>query len=318
MKTYDLSELHIFSSISFETNDTMKLKNIPVENADGSIKDISGFAFANLQYYTQLFEGGYGTLTKGLWNSQLCMVKKPKGSDYLGNEALIQWYVRGVLKKYGLDSTVPEIYGIFKNTKKQVCFAMEFIHGCFPHELLLEVKEPDRYFLQILAQVCVLLHVLEQEIRLDHRDLKANNLYIRKRPISYSITIKGKKYRIEAPFQVVVLDFGFACLGTEQGISKINLSMSNFSNDDHCPKEGRDLFQLILSFWSIKTLRELFSVDLQKEIDGWLIKEKKNYSNLAKKLTGNDWVYILTADSTFSYPELAPQNLLVKILSRLS
>jgi serine/threonine protein kinase len=150
-------------------------------------------------------------------------------------------------------------------------------------------------------------------MNLDHRDLKANNLYIRKRPISYSVIIHEKKYTVEAPFQVVILDFGFACLGNEEKISRVNLAPSNFPDNDPCPKEGRDLFQLLVSFWSIGALRNMFSAGLQEIIDGWLQLESINYSHLAKQPNAAYWLGVKTTEPTFQYPELCPNSLLQKI-----
>ena len=81
---------------------------------------------------------------------------------------------------------------------------------------------------------------------MDHRDLKADNLWIRPIPIDYSITVGGKKWRLRAPFQVVILDFGFACLGNEEGNAIVSLSDGIVPKIDPCPKEGRDLFHLLL------------------------------------------------------------------------
>jgi len=303
---YDLSkQFHIYQRISFDSLTHLKLRNIPSEALNGKIYDISGRSFATLLYYTVLFEGGHGILTKALWNTKPAIVKKPKYSVDLGNEALCQWLARETLKGYGVETAIPEVYGIFHNLQKQTCFSMEYISGCFPHKLLQETTNKDECFLQILSQVCVILYLLEKDINLDHRDLKLNNLYIRPRPVSYSLRIEERTFTIESPFQVCLLDFGFACLG-----SRINLSPENFSDKDPCPKEGRDLFHLLVSFWSIETLRRLLSEDLQKRVDGWL---SPQFTHMAKKFNDIHWTYLVTSEKQFTHVGLTPAALLLKI-----
>jgi hypothetical protein len=74
MKIYDLSKFHIFSPISFHSNETMWLKNIPFETLNGYIRDASGVNFASIKYHSKHFEGGYGILVKALWNGNLCLL----------------------------------------------------------------------------------------------------------------------------------------------------------------------------------------------------------------------------------------------------
>jgi serine/threonine protein kinase len=161
--------------------------------------------------------------------------------------------------------------------------------------------------------VSVLLLILEKEMNLDHRDLKANNLFIREEPIDYTLDISGVSFHIQAPFRVFILDFGFACIGNGHGISQVNIAPGIFSSTDPCPKEGRDIFHLLTSFWSIPTIREKMSASTQAEVDDWLTKDNKNFSRLARKFKQTEWVYVVTSNPEFSYPKLSPMSILKRI-----
>ena len=261
-----------------------------------------------------MFEGGHGIL-------QMCtrtdlsgmkmemLVKKPKTSTYLGSEAILQWIARHMLKPYKLQSAIPKVYDIFTKGS-ETRFSMEFIKGDFPYVYLANVSNPDQFFYQILLQAAIVLFLLERDLLLDHRDLKANNLYISETPVDYTVDLSGVSYHVKAPFRVVILDFGFACIGNESGVTSINIGSSVFPMTDPCPKEGRDLFHLVTSFWSIPSVHERMSAETCAEVDGWLTKEKRDYSKLAQKFKSPEWVYVVTSQPEFTYPKLAPLAIL--------
>jgi serine/threonine protein kinase len=318
LKQFSLLPLHINHTVSL-SNIRIPIDKFPTEDGAGNLfVEKSTVAIARLIYGKKMFEGGYGNvyICKRLEDgkSTNVMVKKAKnGQINLGEEGTLQWIARNTLKNHSLESAIPEVYDIFISGKS-LSFSMELIEGDFPYVYLAKVENPDEFFFQILAQVSVLLYFLEIDIFLDHRDLKANNLYIRERPVDYKVTIEGVTYHIKAPFQVLLLDFGFACIGDESGKTKINIADGIFPLSDPCPKEGRDLFHLITSFWSIPSIRERMSEATQKEVDGWLRKDTKDFSKLARKLTQTDWVYIVTGDPKFKYPKLKPLTIL-KVIS---
>jgi serine/threonine protein kinase len=308
-----LSHFNIHSSISLEADALFFLnKSILPKEKLGVLVDVSGNTICKLEYGGILFEGGYGILHKCKRKDVHAIVKKPKGDIYLGGEALVQWLAHSTLKKKGIEGAIPEIFDIFVSGD-HICFSMEYISGQFPYHLLAEVANPEKVFLQILAQACILIYHLEKELSLDHRDLKANNLYIRHQPIEYRIEAPGgKRFCVAAPFQVVILDFGFACIG-EDGMTKINLAKKILSDRDPCPKEGRDLFHLLTSFWSIPSIRDKMNQGFREQIDKMLATPKKNYSKITQKFKETDWVYLLTSDPAFTFPTLSPLYLLEQI-----
>lgn len=313
-----MNTLHIYSQISFENDMSLQLplSIFPQEHMSGQLKDASGVAFAHITYTGLLFEGGYGLLhrvtRKDLITEKVraAIVKVPKSGAYLGGEALTQWLAWNTLKNYGLETATPEVFDIFVRGKKDVCFCMEFIKGHFPYSLLAQTATPDLVFFQILAQICILLGILERDIYLDHRDLKANNIYIRERPCQYTVDLSGSRWSLSAPFQVVLLDYGFACLGNDKKRTRINLSPENFPHSDPCPKQGRDLFHLLTSFWSIPSIRQRMSGATQKEIDTWLHQQKRDYARVSREGVDPLYFYLITGEDSFRYPFLEPLTLL--------
>lgn len=324
MKKYNLEKIHIFHEISFKSDKEIQLnpREIPHQHPSGVLIDTRGSSFAKIEYKTTFFEGGYGVLYKCVRKDissnilQTAIVKSPlNDSTNLDGEALIQWLAWNTMKEYGLQSAIPEVYDIFVR-KNRICFSMEYIDGDFPHTVLAESKNPDLFFFQMLTQIALLCLLLEKNILLDHRDLKANNVYIRNIPIHYSFQFAGFRYSLKAPFQVVILDFGFSCLGNSKGTSAINLGEAQLPQSDPCPKEGRDLFHFVTSFWSIPSIRNSMKKETQIEIDSLLIDEQHNYNKLTRNHSQIDWVYVLTGDSKFRFPQLAPCNLIQTLSER--
>jgi hypothetical protein len=124
-------------------------------------------------------------------------------------------------------------------------------------------------------------------------------VYIRKKHIKYQIDTGTEIFSLHCPFQVVLLDFGFACLGNSKRISKINLAARAMPSIDKCPKIGRDLFHFISSLWSIPSIREKMTGALQKEISSWLLYENIDYSKVLKKYQGSDLAFAITGEKNF-------------------
>lgn len=318
----NLEEFHIQKTIVFDSIKSIHLHNkeIPFEKVNGDLVDSSKKKFANLKYGSVAYEGGYGILTRAKRTdcsgiSMNIMIKEPKIDTSLSNEALVQHLARKTLEKYGLESAIPKVYDIFVKDEV-ISFTMDFIEGCFPYEFIEKSFSPDIIFLQIIAQVAILCFLLQKDIMLDHRDLKENNLFIRKKHIKYELNLGHQTFSLNCPFQVVLLDFGFACLGNENGITKINLAQKAMPSLDPCPKGGRDLFHLLTSLWSIPSLREKMTQTLQKEVDSWLVYDGSDYTKLIQKYRLSDWAYVFTGLPTFSYPLLDSKSILQKIHSK--
>ena len=295
---------------------------LPKQYIDGSIR-VDSKVRCRLEYGKVEVRGGYGSIYRAKRTAaesfaaessaaessiDIC-IKVPHTSSFsLCSEALIQWVAEQRLEAAGIRGAIAHIYDIFQYAG-EVRVAMSFVEGVSLLDFILKSATPETAFLQALAQVSFLLAYLEETLHLDHRDLKGDNVWIRPSPIEYSVNIGGKERHISAPFQVVLLDFGFSCLGAE-GSAIVSLSDGILPRIDPCPKEGRDLFQLIASLWSVPLLRRRMSTSLQKDIEKLLSYKNKPYASLVKQTEEISWIYLLVSDSEFKHPPLHPLSLL--------
>lgn len=298
----------------------LPLSEFPRETVDGWLHDSEGGKYAKLAYKKVMFEGGHGTLqlcerTDVSGNVAEILVKKPHNYMYVGTEAILQYIARRVLKTHKLHRSIPKVYDIFTGGNgRETRFSMEFIRGDFPYVFFEKVANPDIFFFQLLAQICVLLYFLEKDLYLDHRDLKANNLYVRDEPFDSIVEIENVKYHVTAPFHAVILDFGFACIGDESGVTRINVGTDVFPMTDPCPKKGRDLFHLVTSFCSIPSVYNKMSETTRNELDGWLTNGPNNFSKVAQRFKDSQWVYVVTSHPDFNYPKLNPLAILERLV----
>jgi serine/threonine protein kinase len=284
---------------------------LPKQYIDGSIR-VGGAIRCRVDYGTLEYRGGYGSIYRakrilGDTSTEIC-IKIPHVSSFsLCPEAILQWMAEQSLESSGIRGAVPHIYDIFQYAG-EVRMSMSFIEGVSLLDFILESASPERVFLQALLQISFLLAYLEETLHLDHRDLKGDNILIRLSPIEYTAKIGGVERKISAPFQVVLLDFGFSCLG-EDGQAVVSLSDGLLPRVDPCPKEGRDLFQLIASLWSVPFFRKKMNPAIQKEIEELLSYKKKPYASLVKQTREISWIYLLVSDSEFKHPPLHPLSL---------
>lgn len=71
--------------------------------------------------------------------------------------------------------------------------------------------ESARVFLEIFAQIAYILHPLQQILRMNHRDLKMDNIIVER--IASPITLRMGTHTLTTRYKVTLIDFGFACVG---------------------------------------------------------------------------------------------------------
>jgi len=290
---------------------------LPKQQITGDIIAAKKELRCNLRYGKTENRGGHGTIRSAMrttaTSSGIVAVKCPHQTEYsLSPEAVLQWMASQQLRKAGIIGAIPHVYDIFQYAG-ETRFSMDFIPGGSAIDAVARAADPDVLWLQILAQTSLLLGFLEETMRLDHRDLKADNLWICQRSVDYRLTVGGIHWRLRAPFQVVILDFGFACIGDTDGNAVISLSDGIVPKIDPCPKEGRDLFQLVASMWSVPTIRNRASSDVQAAMEGLLAHGTTSYVDLVKRTAASHWIYMAVSDSSFRHPPLHPLEILLKL-----
>ena len=310
-----LEPFQISCSVQFAQGINVPVDILPKQYIDGKVRAGSAVRCI-IKNGQKMNGGGYGNITKiertPSVGSELC-IKSPHNAAYsLTPEAILQWHASQTLRSAGIMGAVPHVYDIFQYVG-ETRFTMDYIKGVSAIEAVGTAENPDTKWLQILAQVSLILGYLEEHIRLDHRDLKADNLWIRNTPIDYKITVGGIKWHLKAPFQVVILDFGFACLGNDDGHATVSLSDGILPKIDPCPKEGRDLFQLIASMWSIPAIRFRASKEVNAAMEKLLAHKSSSYIDIVTQNLQTHWIYLAVSDSRFRHPPLHPVSLLLKL-----
>jgi serine/threonine protein kinase len=321
-----LDRFQIAHTITLEPNGyDIPLECLPKQNIKGEIRPIGATEDRCLLNYKRVaYQGSHGKIQLcyrspapqprlGEYSVGSLCVKLPEPKEYsLCSEAILQWKAAEALEVRGIRGAVPRVFDIFQYAG-ETRFSMEFIDGVSSLQYVAESEEPHITLFQILAQLCLLLSILQTDLHLDHRDLKADNIWIQKKSTYYSVELRGKTYRIWAPFQVVLLDFGFACLGGEDGRAILNLSEGVLPPLDPCPKEGRDLFQFLASLLSIHAIAARFPPAALSSLTALFDYKGATYKPILAKQEDSSWTYFATSDAQFRHPPLHPERLLQKL-----
>jgi serine/threonine protein kinase len=212
--------------------------------------------------------------------------------DTLMHEAAVLTLAYQAVKKAGIEYAVPKVYEIFLHTKKDaaktvqmssLCISMEYIKGDtllkFIHNNFKRTQREKNsvFFLEFVKQLAIILEVLQREIRMNHRDIKINNVLLR----SFNPN--------EKPV-LVLIDYGFACIA--HGVQEPEAEMTNieagtyFGSRYACFKKGRDMVQFLYSLHCHFPLDEFLTDDVLAFIKPWfLVQYKYGTANLFNGVT---------------------------------
>jgi len=320
------SSVHTISTTLRDTPELWKafsVKNLPHCNIKGELHDISGGLLCTFVAKKTLGGGTFGqvdafTRTDPEGGSIIVAIKRPKFHEMnLISEALFQWKLHHDLKDFGLSFCVPQIYDIFVyQPTGDVWFSMEAFEPVFLSTWCME--NPEKFHI-ILLQIALILEVLENELHVDHRDLKINNIIIVTQPITITIEWEHAPRIIIFPFRVVFVDFGFACCSNTIDIK----NTGHVPGLDPCPKEGRNMFQVLASIWNNSSLRK----GLESSWGNWIrerilttVPRIHNLDNITTRFHTLDWMYTLTDIKEFRAPLCAPRKIIkecMRILDRV-
>lgn len=288
---------------------------LPVCNAKGEVYDCSGTKLFSLVAKRSLGSGTFGIIDcferrKEEGTKEVALKRNAHPAIDLFLEALFQWKLRQELLPYGIQSSVPEVFDIFKYKQTgDIWFTME----AFEPKLLSQWCSSST-FSHLLLQIALVLEVFENGLKIDHRDLKVNNILVVEEPVKMDVTWKGKQHTLHFPFRIVFVDFGFACvqrlldLREGDGLPPV----------DPCPKVGRDMFQVLASLWSIATVRgcleAMWGGYVREKLSNASKSVKVNCIHLAETSPSLDWMYTITDSDLFSAPLCAPHTIIEECL----
>jgi len=128
-------------------------------------------------------------------------------------------------------------------------------------------------FLDCLKQLALILQVLQTELRMNHRDIKINNILIRNSDTKTPV--------------LVLIDYGFACIANGLDDPMTNLEAGAYFGPKYaCFKHGRDLVQFLYSIHCHFPFEEYFSCDLVQLVKPWMqVIYKHGVANLLNGVT---------------------------------
>jgi len=304
----------ILESFGIQTEDlhNIPLLSLPKQRVDGKVLTAAGQAICHLLYKDLANQGGSSLIQRCLrtptdinHRAKYVAVKRPRfpALDF-SLEGLVQALAHHSLTQDGIVGAVPEVYDIFL-FGNEVRFSMEWVEGTSCLDLLnAEVGKSsfEGVFLDILIQLCIILECLERRIFLDHRDMKLDNIWIRTpaKQIQYTVRLNGRAYKYTSSIQVVLLDFGFACIGNEARKMKINLG-GVIPDLDPCPKEGRDIYHLLCRLMERLEFKNSMSKSFAALLEEWI----RPY-----RFTRHSITLLETSDPKFHLNTVSPTNIL--------
>lgn len=294
---------------------TVPIPNLPYQRPDGKIMTRQGQERSILEHKAIVNNGvnciiQKGIRTKDKTKTQIA-IKRPRYThQHLRLEAFVQALAHSILARAGIHGAIPKPFDIF-TFANEVRFTMEWVEGKssydFLYNLLDNVPKFQIAFLHILAQTAFIMDTLGKVLYMDHRDMNLNNLYIRAKPISYTILKDGAPFQYTCPFQVVLLDFGFACLGTDA--RQMVLNLGNVIPDiDPCPKEGRDLYHIVNRLLEPPEFATAISPSVRQTLLSWMEPTGPSLQRSS---------HVLTAPKGFGLSRLRPAAVLAWALGQL-
>jgi len=187
-----------------------------------------------------------------------------------------------------IPGSIPEVYEVFcrkdsHDELKSICIAMEYIKGQtllqYMRKNFKKDKSNDNIFLKLVTELANILIILQGKLRMNHRDIKINNILLR-----------------DSTNQLVLIDYGFACIAN--GIQDPNAEASKiqagsyFGSRFSCFKLGRDLCQFLYSLHCYFPFEEYLSDRLFVLVSKWLsVKYKGGTANLLNGLSHGGYPY---------------------------
>ena len=297
-------------------------QDLPKCNVKGEVHDSNGLFICKFSPVKHLGGGTFGHVDmfsrRDLEDKvTLVAMKRPKFPEMkLLNESLFQQRLHNDLVAYGLGDCVPQVYDIFiYQPTGDVWFTMDAYEPVLVSQWCVKEAGNTQLFIMFLLQIALIIEVLELEMKIDHRDLKVNNMIVVDAPITIDIQWKGEDRALEFPFRIVLVDFGFACLGNRVDVR----SQEGLPPLHACPREGRNIFQVLVSLWNIRAIR----ATLDASWGAWIrekISEVIPYTpcvSLVESSKNLDWMYTLTEDKDFRAPLCVSKSIIKECLKFL-
>lgn len=196
------------------------------------------------------------------------------------SEALLHVLAWRTMMQTATPWAIPRPYEVFGDKGpdgwKSMSFCMSYVNGRILHTFIQKYWNPmtktenSRSFLEILGQVAYILHHLQHTLRLNHRDVKINNIMIRRATQPFTLTLGSAA--LTTDYEITVIDFGFACVGfpPPKEPTTVFQAGSWFPMGDFCCKAGRDIAQLIYCIHCYFPVEEYLTPSIAAAVRQWM------------------------------------------------
>jgi len=198
------------------------------------------------------------------------------------SEALLHVLAWQIIQQTAAPWAIPRPYEVFgdyctsPNGWKSMTLCMSYVQGRTLYSYMQKywattTKESNsRSFLEIIAQVAYILYNLQLRMRLNHRDVKVNNIMIRKRRSRILLELDNSP--IATGFEITLIDFGFACVGCPPPKAPVTAFQAGvwFPMGELCCKAGRDLAQLLFCIHCYFSVDEYLTPEIAAAVRLWM------------------------------------------------
>jgi len=196
------------------------------------------------------------------------------------SEALLHILAWQIMQKEGTPWAIPRPYEVFGDYDaggwKNMSLCMSYVNGRTLYSYMQKTwtvntkKENSRSFLEIVAHVAYILHHLQTALRLNHRDVKVNNILIRRGSRPTILELEGVRFPTEV--ELTLIDFGFACVGCPPPKQPMTAFQAGswFPMGELCCKAGRDMAQLFYCIHCYFSIDEYLTPTVAAAVRSWM------------------------------------------------
>lgn len=198
------------------------------------------------------------------------------------SEALLHVLAWQTMQKTATPWAIPHPYEVFGDHSpaapgwRSMSLCMSYVKGRTLYSFLRKhwhhgTKEANAQMLfELLGQIAYILHHLQRRLRLNHRDVKVNNILVRRRAEPIEIELDG--HMLVTQYEVTLIDFGFACVGCPppRVPNTVFQAGSWFPLGELCCKEGRDIAQLLYCIHCYFPLEEFLPTAIATTLRNWM------------------------------------------------
>ena len=198
------------------------------------------------------------------------------------SEALLHVLAWQTMMKTATPWAIPRPYEVFgdyipaKSGWANMSLCMSYVRGRTMYSYIQRHWSPTtknentQAFFELIAQAAYILHHLQQKLRLNHRDVKVNNILIRKAATPICLELDGLK--LTTGFELTLIDFGFACVGCPPPAAAMTVFQAGtwFPMGELCCKAGRDLAQLIFCIHCYFSIDDFLTVEAAALVRSWM------------------------------------------------